>query len=264
MLISTSINKMAWSIRKAAAKKYSCPVLEISWKECYKLALVSNPSPVSLPKTIICKRCHKPVTGRVAEYCPSCKRVLDHEIKQQLLVKQKRKIFNKVERKAGRRVDHLKRNCIKEIERVVAYFSSKYKTEIPLPEINFKKKGKSAGHYSPRFNKISLHWGYLKQEREKYIKRTPGHEAVHYIEVFMFGKSSHGARWKKMMLEVGLDPKRTHKYDSCNFGVKKPYVYLCECMEHKLSQLQHERAQNRGTYWCQKCRTTLIFDRKEK
>ena len=33
------IVKRAWQYRRAAAKKYSCPLMEISWKECLALSM---------------------------------------------------------------------------------------------------------------------------------------------------------------------------------------------------------------------------------
>lgn len=38
MTIQSVINKKAWNIRRNAAKRFSCNVMEISWKECILLA----------------------------------------------------------------------------------------------------------------------------------------------------------------------------------------------------------------------------------
>ena len=38
MKMNATINKKAWTIRKAAAKRFSCKVMEISWSECIKIA----------------------------------------------------------------------------------------------------------------------------------------------------------------------------------------------------------------------------------
>ena len=35
----SAINKKAWEIRKKAAQKWSCPVMEIIWKECIRMAI---------------------------------------------------------------------------------------------------------------------------------------------------------------------------------------------------------------------------------
>lgn len=35
----SAINRRAWEIRKKAAKKWNCPVMEIIWKECIQLAI---------------------------------------------------------------------------------------------------------------------------------------------------------------------------------------------------------------------------------
>lgn len=34
----SQINKKAWSIRKAASARYGCPVMEIVWGECFRIA----------------------------------------------------------------------------------------------------------------------------------------------------------------------------------------------------------------------------------
>lgn len=41
-MINSDINKKAWQIRKAAAKKLCCKVMEVSWKHCLRLARSLN------------------------------------------------------------------------------------------------------------------------------------------------------------------------------------------------------------------------------
>ncbi len=38
MTMQSKLNRKAWNIRRNAAKRFNCPVMDISWKECYKLA----------------------------------------------------------------------------------------------------------------------------------------------------------------------------------------------------------------------------------
>lgn len=41
MKLTSEIMKKAWNIRKKAAKKWNCKVLEISWSECLKRSIVA-------------------------------------------------------------------------------------------------------------------------------------------------------------------------------------------------------------------------------
>ncbi len=34
----SKLNKKAWNIRRNSAKRFGCPVMEISWKECLRMA----------------------------------------------------------------------------------------------------------------------------------------------------------------------------------------------------------------------------------
>ncbi len=250
-----SLNTIAWKIRKESAANLNCKVLEVSWGECVALAKEKIANNSKRKKRVrINKR------KRAEDTSPTLLKYLRENGRNKMP-----ELPKKYKRRAGKRIDHLKPRCIKEIKRVIDYFSSKNNVTIPMPEIiDFKKRGKSAGTFYFNQNRISLHEKLLIQERDKYIKRTPIHEAVHYCEWHLYGSTGHGARWKTMMMEVGADPTRCHRYNTKNIGVKKPYKYICDCKEHFLSQIQHERAQRRSTYWCTLCKNTLIFKEKEE
>ena len=244
MKITATQNEQAWAIRKQAASKFNCPVLEISWKHCVELVTV-----ISIDESA--SKPHKRRAGK------RIKRVALYS--EGLFTGAPDKSRRRIKR-AGKRVDSLKPKCIAEIQRVLDYYSLKSGVTIPMPEIiDFKMKGKASGRCWS--NRISLHWELLKQERGKYIRRTPGHEAVHYCEFFLYGDTSHGKRWKQMMVNVGITPEATHKYNTKNIGRQRPFRYYCKCRSHYLSFKQHERAQNRGYYWCNICKTELIWEK---
>lgn len=244
MKITPTLNQQAWLIRKKAAIKFSCPILEISWKHCLVLA-----TEISIDESAT-----KPCRKRAG------KRIKRTPLYSEGLFTGKPGKSKRKAKRAGKRIDTLKPKCIAEIQRVVDYYSIKSGIAIPMPEIiDFKLKGKSSGRCWS--NRISLHWLLLQQERGKYIRRTPGHEAVHYCEFYLYGDTSHGKRWKQMMVDVGITPEATHKYCTKSIGAHRPFRYYCNCRSHNFSFKQHERAQNRGYYWCSLCKTELVWEK---
>ena len=149
--------------------------------------------------------------------------------------------------------------CHAEIERVIRHFENKYCRMIPRPAITFDKRGKCAGQANGRA--IKLNRDLLFQEGENFVKRTPGHEAVHHVEACIFGTSNHGLRWQRMMVDAGLSPERTHKYDVSKVQVcaKKRHTYKCSCRTVELTSIRHNRVvAGTQSYRCLKCGDTLI------
>lgn len=155
-------------------------------------------------------------------------------------------------------INKLKSKCIREIVRVICFFEEKYKKEIPLPKITFDKKGKAAGTCYYQKRQIKLNWDLLKQENDRFIERTPGHEAVHWCEFTLFGSSGHGKRWKSMMREVGLSDNRCHNFDvsKVSSGWKR-VPWHCSCRTHMVTILLDKRMKAGQTRYCLKCKQTL-------
>ena len=158
------------------------------------------------------------------------------------------------------REEKLKASCVEEIERVIAYFQRTKQRIIPWPNIIFNLKGVCAGRCQIREKCINLNLALLLQEGSKFLNRTPGHEAVHWVEFYLYGSSSHGKRWKGLMDEMGLDNSRCHNYDCSKVRRKtKKYDYKCGCMTFSISAIRHRKILKGKIYRCLKCNQKIIL-----
>lgn len=124
------------------------------------------------------------------------------------------------------------------------------------PKIVYRPKGSIAGSaYLTRWE-IQLNSQLLCENKLDFIKEVVPHELAHLIVFKEFGKvRPHGKEWKYMMSSIlGKDPKVRH-----HFFVSRPnYVYRCQCQEHHLTQIRHNKMQNQHIqYSCKKCGTLL-------
>lgn len=112
--------------------------------------------------------------------------------------------------------------------------------------------------------RLSLPLWPRASEQER--RETVIHELCHVLnEWFRFNKSGyrynpgHGTSWKRLMLTVGLAPKRCHSVDRTGLKRKVTRVAAtCGCMTYNITQTRATKIQN-GTavYCCRKCRGLL-------
>ena len=117
---------------------------------------------------------------------------------------------------------------------------------------------------------------------ERVVNQTVPHEVAHivvaevyesqnrvYVDPFSFRRQRaiqpHGWEWQQVMRLFGLEPDRCHDMDVStvkairNGGLE--YVYKCNCMEHKVTKVKHNRMQRGLVYTCRRCRGKLAFDK---
>ncbi len=127
-----------------------------------------------------------------------------------------------------------------------------YQRTFPRPNIWFDlEQLRVAGTATLQKNLIRLNPFYLQSERQNFIDRTPGHEAVHLIahQLFPRMKQSHGPEWKGVAVRLGVAPTRCHTYDSAPVADKLGIVthsYVCVMCERKFNftDLVHRRHRN--------------------
>lgn len=129
-------------------------------------------------------------------------------------------------------------------------------TQFSEPKIIYKPKGSIAGSAFIMRWEIQLNSTMLADNGQVFIEEVVPHELAHLIVFKKFGKvKPHGKEWQHVMSNVlGKRPKTTH-----NFEVKrKYYLYFCECQDHHLSKIRHNKIQyNKISYLCRKCGTIL-------
>jgi SprT protein len=131
-------------------------------------------------------------------------------------------------------------------------------------EIRFDLRGSTAGqmrvcgrgHYLLRYN-LAL----LQREGEGFIQRTVPHEVAHLIVHQRFGASArpHGAEWRAVMAALGADASRCHSYDVTGLNQRqlRRFAYHCQCREHQLSSIRHNRVVKGQQYLCKSCGQAL-------
>lgn len=129
-------------------------------------------------------------------------------------------------------------------------------TNYKEPKVSYKPKGSVAGCAFLTRWEIQLNSIMLNENGEKFINEVVPHELAHLITFQKFGKvKPHGQEWQYIMSEIMKKiPKVTH-----NFNIKRnEYVYICNCQEHYLSPIRHNKIRkNKTSYQCRKCGTIL-------
>lgn len=133
----------------------------------------------------------------------------------------------------------------------------------PPPTIDFRLRGGPAGKAHLQRNHLQFNAALLRANREHFLHQTVGHEVAHLVVYALYGAraKSHGAEWKQVMREFGLDTRATHDYDVT--GVRRsrsPYIYACGCdVEIRVGALRHKRASRGAIYFCRRCAQRIVY-----
>ncbi len=134
----------------------------------------------------------------------------------------------------------------------------------PEVEIRFNLRGQAAGQVrfarrSPatiRYNPL-----LLIENGERFLRRTVPHEVAHVIAHRLFGPDirPHGEEWQAIMALLGADGSRCHDFASEHLKSRRltQYPYHCECREHTLTSIRHNRAVAGQIYLCRACGQAL-------
>jgi SprT protein len=135
---------------------------------------------------------------------------------------------------------------------------------IPPVEIRFDQRGRAAGQarfglrtpWVIRYNPI-----LLAENPREFIAETVPHEVAH---VAAFARYSdhirpHGREWQAIMRHLGAEPRRCHDYDVTATSHRKVrrFDYHCDCRDHQLTSIRHNRVLAGQTYICRSCAQPL-------
>ncbi|WP_296210015.1 SprT family zinc-dependent metalloprotease [Gilliamella sp.] len=124
------------------------------------------------------------------------------------------------------------------------------------PKIIYKPKGSIAGSAFLTRWEIQLNSIMLLDNGTQFIEEVVPHELAHLIVFKEFGKvKPHGKEWQYIISEIlGKIPATTHRFPI----QRNTYLYYCNCQQHYLTSIKHNKIQNNKTsYLCRKCGTIL-------
>lgn len=122
------------------------------------------------------------------------------------------------------------------------------------PKIQWKKIGFSYAGFAYGGKNIEMNINYLySKDFFQFINQIVRHELAHIAEYRIFGKTTHGTRWKKFSLLLGYTGTRCHHLsDPINKPVRK--LYCINCGEIKLKKILFKQ----DFYTCPLCQKEAV------
>lgn len=111
---------------------------------------------------------------------------------------------------------------------------------------------------------IRLHKKLLESFKEIYIDDVLTHELAHAVQMELYLKSKpHSNEWKSILQTLSgkkYSTKNKIDYNLENVVKRRRFIYVCECMEHFISTILHNKIQyKKNQYRCKKCKSNLVF-----
>lgn len=148
-----------------------------------------------------------------------------------------------------------------------------YRLELPPAVIDFSLRGRCAGQ--AKVDRAGRTWlrinsQLLAENHDDFLNQTIPHEVAHLVVNWQARSRTrrprpHGPEWQAVMEDCfGLVAQRCHSYPTTPARVvPRPFVYACNCREHRLTSIMHKRLVRSTRAFCKACRTTLSFVGKE-
>lgn len=149
-----------------------------------------------------------------------------------------------------------------------------YRLDLPAAALDFSLRGRCAGQAGVDGNGrawLRINLQLLAENRADYLTQTIPHEVAHLVVNWQTRSKQrrprpHGKEWQAVMADCfGLKASRCHSYPTTAARVvPRPFLYACNCREHRLTAIMHQRIARSVRVFCKACRTTLVLVAKEK
>ncbi|MEW8026914.1 MAG: SprT-like domain-containing protein [Candidatus Thiodiazotropha sp.] len=160
--------------------------------------------------------------------------------------------------------DSLQSRVSKKTGELLQIGCERFNLSIEYPEIRFDLNGKTAGMVLfPATGGCIIRYNLplLAKYGEEFINATVPHEVSHLIARAVYGSriKPHGIEWKRIMTIFHASPERCHKFDTEQAGGRKLryFEYRCDCRDHRLSAIRHNRVIQGTVYLCRHCGSRL-------
>ena len=125
------------------------------------------------------------------------------------------------------------------------------------PEVAWDLPGQAAGQANGRRNLIRFNRELAERNPDEFVAQTVPHELAHLVAFQKFGARirPHGREWQAVMVMLGAEPCRTHRYKVTPVRKLKRFAYQCHCpdSEYQLTSIRHNRIQRGHVYVCKRC-----------
>lgn len=142
-----------------------------------------------------------------------------------------------------------------------AYYGRSFR----LDDIRADIRGKTAGYFRVQpngFSIINFNPALFEKHAEDFLKQTVPHEVAHLVayQHHGFRIRPHGQEWQSVMHLFGAEINRCHSYDVDHIKHRhyRYFEYRCNCKQHALTAIRHNRILKGQVYHCRKCHQPLL------
>jgi SprT protein len=170
--------------------------------------------------------------------------------------------------------DELKEKALEVVRRAERRARSFYALKLPEASIDFSLRGRCAGQAIVERKGatcLRINLQLLRENLDDYLNQTIPHEVSHLVVNWQARKKRlkprpHGTEWQSVMRDCfGLEAKRCHSYQTTPARVvPRPFLYACNCREHLLTSIMHNKIGLSYQALCKACRTPLRFVDRQK
>lgn len=144
-----------------------------------------------------------------------------------------------------------------------------YGINLPAASIDFSLRGRCAGQAridSGGATGLRINQQLLAENFEDFLRNTIPHEVAHLVVNWQSRNKRqrprpHGPEWQAVMQSCfGLEPRRCHNYRTTPARVvPRSFLYSCNCRDHLLTSIMHNKISRSYQALCKTCRTPLKF-----
>ena len=144
-----------------------------------------------------------------------------------------------------------------------------YGINLPEAAIDFSLRGRCAGQARVDRNGetcLRINQQLLAENLDDFLSNTIPHEVAHLVVNWQARKKRqrprpHGPEWQAVMRQCyGLKALRCHSYQTTPARVvPRAFLYSCNCSEHRLTSIMHNRISRSYRALCRSCKSPLTF-----